>query len=80
MCLLYMMPQDAYSITIHVCTTTIVEISHTKRNKIPLSNEMHIKAPNSIIQLWQVFMFDLSSGVNKTPKTNTTSLKYARGN
>ena len=29
--LLYMMPYDAYSMTIHVCTMTIVDIIHEKK-------------------------------------------------
>ena len=49
-----------------------------------LSNKQYIKAYNSIIQLYQTFMCDLSSDVNNTPKTNTprssTKAKIGVGN
>ena len=71
-----MTPHDAYSITTHVLTMTIVEIIHKKRIKIPLSNEQESKTNDTIIQLSQTFMCDLSSDVNNAPKTNSTRLKY----
>ena len=70
-----MKPHDACSIPIHVCTVTLVDISHEKRSKTPFSNEHEIKSPNTIIQLWKTFMWNLRSDVNNTPKTNNAILK-----
>ena len=48
----HMTPHDVYSITIHVHTMTIAEISK-KGSKILLANEHIIKAKNAITQLCQ---------------------------
>ena len=52
-CLLNMPPREAYSITGHVHTMTIADISQKKSIKILLLNEQDIKANNAIIQLCQ---------------------------
>ena len=48
-----MMPHYAYSITINVCTITLVDISRKQRSKIPLSNEQDSKENKAIFQLCQ---------------------------
>ena len=45
-----MRPHGAYSITIHVCTMNLANITHEKSIEMPLSNEQDNKVNNTIIK------------------------------
>ena len=54
--LLNMTPHDNYSITIHVRTMTISEISHEQKNKIPLSIKQYIKEQNTVAMMTNLYV------------------------
>ena len=50
-----MTPHDAYSITIHMCTMTIADITQGKNSIISLSNKQDSNKNIATIQLCQNF-------------------------
>ena len=69
-----MTPHDAYSITVHVCTMTIEDISHKKRLKYYQQKNRTLRHITQYFNYAKTCMFDLSSDANNTPKTNTPRL------
>ena len=65
-CLLNTTRHDAKTITMHICTMNLTDISHKQRRE------------NEIIQLWQTFMWNLIIDLNNTPKTNNPRLKMLK--